>query len=205
VCVLGNNGAGKSTFLKLCAGLLSPTYGSIIFNHFSISDILKKKSHFSISWLPQQLRRAENFNVIEFLSLNNKDVRKFDPILEEFDLSFLRNKELSALSAGEWKRVQLGKIWLKTSALLCLDEPDSDLDVNYKIGLRDKCRRYAFENQAIVFIVTHDLDFAKEVANKICALSQGLLVWNSSAELFWKGNFLSKLYGLKRKTAHHSF
>ena len=209
ICLLGNNGAGKSTLLKVCAGLLEATSGKIDItstNNTTYSDFEKENA---VSWLPQQLFRPENFNVIEFLSLNDilfsknnilydKNLVDYKGILRDFELSHLEKRELIELSGGEWKRVQLARIWAKKAKVLFLDEPESDLDVSHKEELIFKCKLYARENNSIIFITTHDLLFAKEIANKICALSDGLWVWNSESDIFWKSNIIQKLYGIRK-------
>jgi len=208
ICLLGNNGAGKSTLLKVCAGLLEPSYGQVSLLK-SQDDLLKShKNRKSISWLPQQLIRPENFNVIEFISLSdflnrntsylsNELSIDYDNILRDFDLMHLKNTELVDLSGGEWKRVQLARIWASKAKVLFLDEPESDLDARHKHDLIYKCKLYARENQSIIFITSHDLFFAREIANKICALSDGLWVWNSDSDFFWRSNILQKLYGIR--------
>lgn len=209
ICLLGNNGAGKSTLLKVCAGILEPTYGEILFTNGSgilLNDLRKENL---LSWLSQYLQRPENFNVVEFLSLNErscynnsglskKNKIDFQAILRDFDLLHLEKRELIELSGGEWKRVQLARIWAEKAKILFLDEPESDLDISHKQQLIHKCKQYAQQNNSTIFMTTHDLFFAKEVANKICALSEGLWVWNSDADIFWKSNIIQKLYGIRK-------
>ena len=77
-----------------------------------------------------------------------------------------------------------------------MDEPDSDLDLKYKYLLIEYCKNYVKENKAILFLITHDLNFAKNIATKICALKEGLWVWDSNAMNFWDSKIINKLYDL---------
>lgn len=208
ICLLGNNGAGKSTLLKVCAGILDASVGEISLNQANKNSFGEKEDVKVTSWLPQHLGRPENFNVIEFITLNELLYNKFrylsgdlaidyNEILREFDLMHLKKTELVALSGGEWKRVQLARMWASKAKVLLLDEPESDLDIRHKQDLIYKCKLYALENQSIIFITTHDLFFAKEIANKICALNDGLWVWNSDSDFFWRSNIVQKLYGIR--------
>ncbi|APJ04997.1 ABC transporter ATP-binding protein [Silvanigrella aquatica] len=194
VCLLGHNGAGKSTLLKVCAGVLSPSNGNLVF----YNNLLPYQN--GISWLPQQLSRPENFNVTEFLNLQPMASLNIESgnlhILDDFGIHSLNEMELTELSGGEWKRVQLARIWSHKAKWLFLDEPESDLDWNYKEELIYNCKLYAQQNNAIIFMTTHDLYFAKKVANKICALSDGIWVWDSSADVFWNSKIIHKLYGV---------
>ncbi|WP_186646260.1 ATP-binding cassette domain-containing protein [Fluviispira vulneris] len=211
ICFLGNNGAGKSTLLKICAGVIEPTYGNVFINKEKINNINSLCRSRIISWLPQSLARAENFNVEEFLLLERDDniniLQKlniefsfdFSSVLRDFDIASQAKKEIILLSGGEWKRVQLARIWQRKSKILILDEPDGDLDLKHKINLIEKCKDYVVKNKAIIFIATHDIHFAKMIANRICALNNGVLTWNSKADIFWNLNILKKLYDLNNK------
>jgi iron complex transport system ATP-binding protein len=201
ICLLGNNGAGKSTLFKVCSNILKPTFGEYVIkedNNVLLSDIEKTKY---VKWLPQNLTRPENFRVSEFLtldkSLNQSSIE--EPSIEFFknlDISNLLHIELGKLSGGEWKKVQLTRIWRTNARIIFMDEPDSDLDVKNKYLLKEFCLEYARKNRAIIFMITHDLNFAKIVANKICAIKNGLWIWNSEAENFWKSSIVEKLYEL---------
>ncbi len=211
ICFLGNNGAGKSTLLKICAGVVEPSYGQVSINQEKISNINNLYRSRMISWLPQSFTRAENFNVEEFLLLerennikflqksNNEFSIDFSSLLRDFDIASQAKKEIILLSGGEWKRVQLARIWQRKSKILILDEPDGDLDLKHKINLVEKCREYVVKNKAIIFLATHDLHFAKMIANRICALNNGVLTWNSEADIFWNLNILKKLYDLNNQ------
>lgn len=207
ICLLGNNGAGKSTLLKVCAGLLQPDLGDISINIANEINSMKISKDSSISWLPQSLTRPQNFNVLEFLSLNriyfnknkllnDKNIVDYEAILSDFNILHLRKRELIDLSGGEWKRVQLARIWAQKSKVVLLDEPDNDLDLSYKQDLIYNCKLFSRKNNSIIFIITHDILFAKEVANKICVLNNSLWVWNSNAELFWSLYVFKKVFGI---------
>lgn len=206
ICLLGNNGAGKSSLLKVCAGILSPTFGKYTISKNGViiqnlSEILRLTA-----WLPQMLIRPEYFNVKEFLALKNpwdEGSDFFSPfffsqdyVLNEFEISHLYHNELKQLSGGEWKRVQLARLWMNRAKVIFMDEPESDLDLKYKYLLAKFCKDYVKENKAIIFVVTHNLDFAQSIATQICALKDGLWVWNSKAEDFWRSNVFNKLYDI---------
>ncbi len=205
ICLLGNNGAGKSTLLKICAGILKPSQGSLAI--LQNGKVLKENDKIikMLSWLPQQLNRPEHFSVKEFLALQSIfSERKLLDVqenfiyreLKKFDIAHLYEAELKQLSGGEWKRVQLARIWLQEAKIIFMDEPDSDLDLKYKHLLIEYCKNYAKENKAIIFLITHDLNFARNIATKICALKDGLWVWNSHADKFWDSKIINKLYDL---------
>lgn len=200
VCILGNNGSGKSSFLKVCAGLWNPTYGRVTLNQVPIHALSLEERSQKIAWLPQMLERIEHFSGFDFMNLtsNTKSSERYDwkNEIEQFELKDVVKKDLTQLSGGEWKRLQLAKIWSHQAPFLLLDEPESHLDLRHKILLAKQCKTYAKETGGIVFIVTHEMGFAKEVAEYILAFQHGLLVWNSSAHEFWQSRASLKLFGV---------
>ncbi|RDB36787.1 ATP-binding cassette domain-containing protein [Spirobacillus cienkowskii] len=204
ICLIGKNGSGKSTLLKLCSGILRNYYGNLTLNNQNVKNFLNN-TH--ISWLPQNLPRPENFNVKEFLYLNedflnnktlsyNKKEIDYFRVLSDFGLSHLEKRELIQLSGGEWKMVQLARIWAYKSKIIFLDEPENDLDISCKNTLIHKIKKIACQNNSIVFIATHNLLFVKELANNICVLNNGLWVWNSRSEIFWNSKIIQKTFGV---------
>lgn len=194
ICLLGNNGAGKSTLLKACAGILKLDSGALFLNQTKVSQMSTQRRSEEIGWLAQNLVRCENMRVHEFMELNfcHPDVPS---ILNLFGLNSFLKTEISLLSGGEWKRLQLARLWQRPYSILLLDEPDADLDPYHKRKLVDLCKKYSQEQYAIVFVSTHDIFFAREIATQVCVVKDGLLVWDSPADEFWKSNVLRNVYG----------
>ena len=195
VCLLGNNGSGKSTLLKICAGVLIAQSGRVCVNENNILDLSEDERTQLIGWQPQNITRPFHLDLIDFMEISNRIQNNSGNDLFEIN-SFLQ-KPISTLSGGEWKRGQLARLWQSNCKILLLDEPDSDLDLRHKKKLVQFCKKYAHENNAILLIATHDILFAQEVANQICALSQGYLVWNSSSEDFWRTKVINKIFSTR--------
>lgn len=196
ICLLGNNGTGKSTFLKLAAGILKPKIGLI------------EWSCYRRGWLPQNLNRPYNLDVDDFLKLMPLSINCFhqealiknfsdEEIYNLFEIHHLKKKKISNLSGGEWKRVQLARLWLAKSELMLLDEPDSDLDIRHKLKLIQICKKYVQQNNATLIITTHDIVFAREVANIICALCESYLMWDTQSKNFWDTKVINKIFSTK--------
>jgi ABC-type cobalamin/Fe3+-siderophores transport system ATPase subunit len=195
ICLLGNNGAGKSTLLKTCAGILEPDFGALSLNQLNVHHMDEKQRAQKIGWLAQSLARCEDVSVHEFMNLSSSHFLEESKLLNLFDLSKLRHQDILHLSGGEWKRLQLARLWKEKSQILLLDEPDSDLDPYYKKKVIKLCKQYVKENNAIVLVSTHDIFFAREIATRICVMSNGLLVWNSEASEFWNSDVIRSVYG----------
>ena len=127
--ILGPNGGGKSTFLKIILGLLKPQKGTV--------NITDKK----ISYISQSTTMTDNnfpMTVKEVVSLglvgnkptlfSKENKQKVENILKELDLYEYRNKIISELSGGQFQRVKLAKSLVNNPSLIVLDEPDAGMD-----------------------------------------------------------------------------
>ncbi len=216
VCLLGNNGSGKSTLLRLCAGLLKPSYGDIFLNDLDIFKLQDEERAKLIAWLPQNLSRPYSMTQSEFMDLTQLPVSScmssrglptsspcltggsnLEKFLELFEVERFKYKQISTLSGGEWKRTQLARLWQTNCRFMLLDEPDGDLDLRHKKKLSRLCKQYVHQNNTIMLIVTHDIVFAREVADKIFALADGHLVWNSHQSEFWNSKIINKIFTTK--------
>ena len=157
ICVIGKNGKGKSTLLKLVTGDLESFSGSKKQNdkteigYFGQMNIDRLDPKLSIY---EEMQNAAP-------TLNQTTVRK--TCANMMFSGTLSNKYISVLSGGEKSRVMLGKILLKPSNLLLLDEPTNHLDMDSCESLAGAIK--AFEGA--VLMVTHDEHFLKEIANKL--------------------------------------
>lgn len=195
ICILGNNGSGKSTFLKVCAGILKPSCGTVTLDRKNIHTLADEERAKLVAWQPQSLSTPYNMTLAEFMKLTPG--YNCEELLKLFEIEKLKDKNISAFSGGEWKRSQLARLWQSNAKLVLLDEPDSDLDLRHKKKLVHFCKNYVQQNKAIMAIVTHDIVFAKEVADRVCALSEGYLVWNSRSDEFWNTKVINKIFSTK--------
>ena len=177
--IVGKNGQGKSTLLKLIASQLEPKQGSVNLNakteigYFGQMNIERLDPELSI------IEEMEKSGV----SLGQQSIRRVcGNMLFSGDLA---NKKIKVLSGGEKSRVMLGKIILQSCNLLLLDEPTNHLDM-------ESCESLLAATEAFpgaVLLVTHSEYFLKKLANK-------LIVFDNNKVLFFDGDyelFLSKL------------
>ncbi len=179
ICIIGKNGKGKSTLLKLITGDLTPVYGKI--NHHSKTEI----GYFGQMNID---RLDENLSVYEEMQesapeINQTNVRK---VCGKMMFSgSLSDKKIGVLSGGEKSRVMLGKILLKKANLLLLDEPTNHLDMESCDSLLEAIQNF----EGAVLMVTHDEHYLREVANK-------LIVFDNNKTFTFEGgynDFLKKI------------
>ncbi len=160
--VIGPNGGGKTTLLKVILGLLAPMKGKIMFRH----DISKRKK--PIGYLPQVRHIDRSFpitvyEVVRSGSLMASKVKqdaaeikhRAEHLLKEMGVDHIRNKAIGELSGGQMQRVFLCRALLSDPKILLLDEPDTFVDNRFEGELYEKLRQLN-QHMAIV-LVSHDM------------------------------------------------
>jgi len=160
--VIGPNGGGKTTLLKVILGLIKPTGGEIVFN----ADKIRRNK---IGYLPQMAEGDNNFPVSvrdvvlsglmiikgHNARMNREDRIKADNVLNELGIYHLRNKSLNNLSGGELQRVYLCRALIGSPKLLLLDEPGSFVDTSFEQGFYDKLKE--LNKTVTIMMVSHDV------------------------------------------------
>ena len=214
VCLIGRNGAGKSSLLKLLTNEYQPDHGEI-----------QKRRHLRISQLEQTLLSTSGKTVREVVtegmgeqqqlldqyhqlsnsSLNNQEMKQLENLQQQIDSSGIWNidqqvdtvisqldlpadRKLEELSGGWRRRVSLGKALVSEPDLLLLDEPTNHLDISTIEWLEHKVRSFA---GGVIFI-THDRIFLQKLATRIVEIDRGQLV-------SWPGTYNNYL-DLKEKS-----
>ncbi|MGI5976588.1 MAG: ABC-F family ATP-binding cassette domain-containing protein [Candidatus Limivicinus sp.] len=163
--IIGINGTGKSTFVKILAGVLEPDSGTV-----------SRNPNVQVSWLPQNPVMEENATVLEqvflhmpseFRSINEYEAKAMLGRLgiNDFD------RKVGTLSGGQRKRVALAAALIHPSDVLVLDEPTNHLDAEMTAWLEDWLRRF----KGGLVMVTHDRYFLERVVNHITELHHSKL------------------------------
>ncbi len=150
IVALGPNGIGKTTFIKLIAGLLPETSG-----------IQSPLQSFKISYKPQHIyskytgTTRELFNQV-VIAPDIKDVVK-ERIFEPLDLIYLMDKKVDQLSGGELQRVAIAACIMRDTDIYLLDEPSAYIDIEERLVIANIIREIVEERKKYAFIVEHDL------------------------------------------------
>lgn len=172
ICVIGKNGKGKSTLLRLIDGILKPLAGNIKINPKTEIGYF---GQMNIDTLDQNHTIEEELQNVDVL-IPKPNVMRVAGIM--MFSGGLAKKKISVLSGGEKSRVLLGKILLKTCNLLILDEPTNHLDMESCESLAQAL--LSFEGASI--IVSHNEYFLNNIANK-------LIVFDNDRVIFFEGNY----------------
>lgn len=177
-CLVGRSGCGKTTLLKLAAGLLAPSAGRIVLRGSAGLDPKQAGFVFQAPTLLEWLRVREN--VLLPVSLQRRptpaDVQAAEALLARLGLAGLADRYPRQLSGGQQSRVALARALLLAPPLLLLDEPFAALDALTREELqRDLCQLVKGRGTAVLF-VTHDVGEAVFLGDRVSVLAHGRLV-----------------------------
>jgi len=174
--ILGPNGGGKSTFLKIILGLLKPQKGKIEINERKISYVSQTTS-LNDSSFPATVKEVVSLGLVDNklrIFSSRLDKEKINNILEEFDLLKLKNKLISELSGGQLQKVKIAKALISNPSLVVLDEPDAGIDEHGHELLVETINDLNKRGVSILFVSHHKDDL--EHANKIYFIEDGKIL-----------------------------
>jgi len=203
-CILGTSGCGKTTLLKLIAGLSKVQEGEIFLNEnlVSSSNIHLKTEKRKIGFLFQDYALFPHQTVKQNLQFAIKDKstsHRVEEIMDVIKLSDSLEKYPHELSGGEQQRVALARSIIAKPDLLLLDEPFSSLDLNLKEEVRDDTLHLLQKSNISVLLVTHDPFEAMFISNQINIMdTTGYIIQSGSpAELYKnpKNSYVTEFFG----------
>jgi len=187
IAIIGPSGCGKSTFLRCLNCLEDPTTGSIIVDGIDIADmsvdinIQRQK----IGMVFQQFNLFNNKTILENITLAPLHLKKYKTkeeviemaytLLDKIGLKDKANAYPSQLSGGQKQRIAIIRALAMNPKVLLFDEPTSALDPEMVKEVLELIKKVAEKNITMV-IVTHEMAFAKEIADRVIFMDKGLII-----------------------------
>jgi iron complex transport system ATP-binding protein len=178
--LLGANGSGKSTIMRLACGLLKPLSGNVLLWGKSLMVIKHKDRAKLISYLPQTLDITVPFTIRQLVGMglypyDIPPAMSVDEALEMVGLIGKANARLTDLSGGERRRTFIAMTLLQGAGLLLLDEPLANLDIKYQIELVRLLKRLRVSRNISVVMALHDINIALQFEN-VMLIKEGDLI-----------------------------
>lgn len=204
--IIGRNGSGKTTFLKLLARLEAPKFGSVFIDELPLSSYNRKAFAKKVAYLPQimnspsitvgELAAHGRFPYLGFSrSLNKVDKDIIDNALILTDAVSLKNKNLKELSGGERRRAYLAMIFAQDAEYILLDEPAAYLDISYKFEIMEILNK--MKSTKALIIVMHDIDIALKYSDKILVLNNGENAFFGTPDELLETDIINKVFGIE--------
>jgi len=180
VTIYGPSGAGKTSVIRMLAGLLQPDDGSIEVDNSIWFDKSKRINLTpqlrNIGIVFQEYSLFPNMTVrgnLEFALEKNQSKKIVDELLQLIELEQLHNKKPALLSGGQKQRVALARALIRKPKLLLLDEPLSALDTEMQTKLQDYILKVHHEFNLTTILVSHDLNEVIKMSKRVLVLEDG--------------------------------
>lgn len=183
VAISGKSGSGKSTFLRILAGLTQArgkivVDGEVWLDDKFCLDIQSRK----IGFVFQDYALFDNMTISQNLLFVNKDKKLANKLLEICELHDMSHRLPSMLSGGQKQRVALCRAMMKRPKLLLLDEPLSALDVDMRAKLQDEIGKLHYEFGTTTLMVSHEPSEIYKLASRVVVLEQGRVIQDDTPQ-----------------------
>ena len=182
LCVVGENGTGKSTLIKTLLGLIKPLNGEVIAN-------VQGKNHKGVGYLPQQTEVQKDFpasvreivlsgcqNHLGFWPFYRTKEKKYaEEMMKKLQITHLSKRCYRELSGGQQQRVLLARALCATRKILLLDEPVSGLDPQMTEEMYRLIEKINREDKITIIMISHDIRGAMEYASHILQIGQEVI------------------------------
>lgn len=207
--IVGPNGGGKTTLLKVILGLLGPAGGEI-----RVFGREPKKSRDRVSYVPQHtdfdskfpinvwnvvlMGRVGKLGLRPFFSDEDKDIAQ--KALEEVEMEDYKERQISELSGGEQQRVLLARALTTQPDMLLLDEPTASVDENIKTSIYEILKKMNEKEDTTIVIVSHDIGILSSYVQKLGCLNKEL-IYHGDSELTHE--MIEESYGCEMNIISH--
>jgi len=213
--LLGPNGCGKTTLLKLLCGVLRPHGGAVTLDDRPLSSFTRRELARHIAVVPQETHPAFDYSAMEMVLMGRH------PHLGAFQLegpadfaiareslivtgtADLADRNYMTLSGGEKQRVIIASALAQATELLLLDEPTASLDLGYQLEVASLLSRLNRERQVTMVLATHDLNLAASLCDRLVLLRGGRVLAQGSTNDVLTGAMVQQLYDVDADVQFH--
>lgn len=205
--LIGPNGAGKSTTLLMIGRLLDMDQGSIQVAGMDVSTtksedlakvltILRQENHFVTRLTVRQLVGFGRFPHSKG-RLTKEDETIISKYIDFLELTELENRYLDELSGGQRQRAYVAMVLTQETEYVLLDEPLNNLDVARSVQMMKHLKRAANEFGRTILVVMHDINFAAQYSDRICAMKHGQIAAFGEVNEIMNGELLTDIFETK--------
>ncbi len=206
IAIIGPNGSGKSTLLEIVSGYLKPLQGRVWLDGEELDHMPTRRRAQRVGMARQDAPLTFSFEVREFVRQGRhphlgsrlfesaEDERWVEWAISNADLKALASRRVTEISGGEFQRAVLARTLAQRPRLILLDEPTANLDIGYQIEMLRLLRRLAASENFAVVIVTHELNLAAELADRLLLLDGGRCLCQGTPDEVLEAELLSRVF-----------
>lgn len=213
--LLGPNGCGKTTLLKLLAGVLAPDRGSVAIDDRPLTSLTRREIARRVAIVPQETHPAFDYTVMEMVLMGRHphlglfqlegpaDVEIARSALASTGTAHLAGRAFMTLSGGEKQRVVIAAALAQSPDVLLLDEPTASLDLHYQLEIAALLAQLNRERSVTMVLATHDLNLAASLCRTLVLLRDGEVLAHGATADVLTADAVRALYGVEADVRYH--
>lgn len=202
IALVGNNGAGKSSLIKLITGIMRPNEGNVLIQGINTRKATPEKLSDFVSYVyqkPEEMFIDDSVRKDIEYYLKARKVQNYEvlveKLLEDFSLVDIQHQDGRLLSGGQQRRASLAIGAAMNPSIILLDEPTANLDIATKkhmVHMLNKLRKHV----KMVIVATHDMQLVSEWANRVIVMNQGQIMCDGDKHIVFGNDVLMEQAGL---------
>ncbi|MCC0655919.1 ABC transporter ATP-binding protein [Clostridioides sp. ES-S-0123-01] len=211
LCLLGSNGAGKTTILRSLSKLITPIKGEIYLNDMDVRHISRKTLSKMMALVLTNRLLGDLMTVQDvvnmgrypytgfFGNLSKKDLMMVDDSLKSVNALHLKKRYFDELSDGEKQKVLVARALVQEPEIIILDEPTTHLDIKHRLELMNILKKLSKEKSISVILSLHEIDIALKSCDKVALVKNNKVIAYGQPEDMVDENMINSLYELEDK------
>lgn len=213
--LIGPNGCGKTTLLKLLAGVLRPDSGTVALDGRMLANLSQRQVARRIAVVPQETHPAFDYTVLEMTLMGRHphlgpfelegpaDLAIAREALEATGTAHLADRSYMTLSGGEKQRVVIASALAQSPEVLLLDEPTASLDLGYQLDVASLLKRLNRERSVTMVMATHDLNLAASICDTLVLMRDGRVLASGATADVLTSAMVRQLYDVEADVRQH--
>jgi len=213
--LLGPNGCGKTTLLKLLCGVLRPRTGRVTLGDRVLTSMTRRELARHVAVVPQETHPAFDYTVMEMVLMGRHphlsafqlegpaDFEISHRALDATGTRHLAGRNYTTLSGGEKQRVVIASALAQSTEVLLLDEPTASLDLRYQLDIASLLARLNHDGHVTMVLATHDLNLAASLCERLVVMRDGRILTAGATREVLTGETVRQLYDVDADVEFH--